>query len=313
MRRAVSGGVLRAVADRFARPQALRRDDTADEPHRRPHRERRRERRRRNTVEQQARTHGIEPDAGVAEQGGAVGGVPADAGNADAVERSQRVCEGRALRVHERVLGVFRGREVRVDAVEPQVRTDQQLAQGSSQVVMPEAEPVHAGVDLQVVADPRPTPRGFRFDGPCRGRRRDRRHQVVLEQPAEIADAQRAEHEDGGAHPRRTQRDRLFDVGTRDHPRPGALERERHGNGAVPVGVGLDDGDDGGRRAFNRFSGQKGGDGTVVGLDSGQIDQGDGGANQCCIREFGRRNAEFGIKADFGIRSSECSSSSVQR
>ena len=37
-RRAVSAVYLRAVADRFARPQALGRHDTADEPHRRPQR-----------------------------------------------------------------------------------------------------------------------------------------------------------------------------------------------------------------------------------------------------------------------------------
>ena len=104
----------------------------------------------------------------------------------------------------------------------------------------------------------RPVSRRGRLHGARGGRRRDRRRQRELEQPVEIADAQRAEHQDRHAHAGPPKDDALFDVGAGQHRRARLLERERHARRAMAVGVGLDDGDDagdvGGRRCECRGS-----------------------------------------------------------
>ena len=116
---------------------------------------------------------------------------------------------------------------------------------------MAEPEPVHAGVDLQVIADRRLTPRRGRLHRARGAGRRDRRRQRELEQAVEIADAQRAEHENRHAHAGLPEHDALFDIGARQHRRARLLERERDAWRAVTVGVGLDDGDDR-REVFDR-------------------------------------------------------------
>jgi hypothetical protein len=77
-----------------------------------------------------------------------------------------------------------------------------------------------------------------------RAGRRDRWGEVVLEDAVEIADTQRAEDENRRAHARLAQHHRFFDVGARQHRRPGGLEREPHLRRPVPISIRLDDGDD---------------------------------------------------------------------
>ena len=59
------------------------------------------------------------------------------------------------LFVEQRRLGLVGGAEVRVHGVEPQVRAGEQLRQRARQVVVTEAEPVEAGVDLEVIGERR--------------------------------------------------------------------------------------------------------------------------------------------------------------
>ena len=64
--------------------------------------------------------------------------------------------------------------------------------------------------------------------------------ELAIEQAVEVADAQRAEHEDLRAHAGSPQHRPLFDVGAREQIRAGVFERACHLPGAVPVRVGLD-------------------------------------------------------------------------
>ena len=50
---------------------------------------------------------------------------------------------------------------------------------------------------------------------------------AVREHAVEVADAERAEHENRHAHAGLAQRDAFLDVGAREHRRAGGLERER--------------------------------------------------------------------------------------
>jgi len=68
----------------------------------------------------------------------------------------------------------------------------------------------------------------------------------------EIADAERAEDQDLRGDARRAERGAFFDVGAGQKIRASRLERARHLAGAVPVGVGLDDGDEPGLRPLAR-------------------------------------------------------------
>ena len=160
----------------------------------------------------------------------------------------RRLLESHALFVEQRQIRIVRRGEVRVDRLEPEVGAAQHLRQRAAQVVVAKPEPVHAGIDLQVIADGRPARRRGRLDRPRGGRRRDGRRQRKLEQPVEVADAQRAEHEDRHRHARAAEDDPFFDIRARQHRRARLLEREGDALRAVAVGVGFDDGDDAGRR-----------------------------------------------------------------
>ena len=138
---------------------------------------------------------------------------------------------------------------MRVHGIDVQVRAGEQLGQRRPQVVVAEAETVHAGVDLEVIRDSSPVPGRRVLNGAGRRRRRNGGREGVLEQSIEVAYAQRAEDKDWHADAGATQDDALFDIGARQHPRAGLFERERHASGAMAVGVGLDDRDDAGRLA----------------------------------------------------------------
>ena len=145
-----------------------------------------------------------------------------------AADVAQRALEARALLVEQRVLGLVGGREVRVDGVELEVRAGQQLRQRAAQVVVAEAEPVHAGVDLQVVAERAAVARGRRLH--ARAPRRASRSSasgVQSNTPSRSLTLERAEDQDRRAHAGRAQRDAFLDVGARQQSRAGVLERER--------------------------------------------------------------------------------------
>ena len=80
--------------------------------------------------------------------------------------------------------------------------------------------------------------------GSGRARRRDRRREAAVEDAVEIADAQRAEHQDLGADAGGPQRGALLDVGAREQVCSRILERPGHLRRAMTVGVRLHDGDD---------------------------------------------------------------------
>ena len=163
---------------------------------------------------------------------------------AELVERAGRRLEPRALRLEQRVTGFVGGPEMRVDGLERQIPAAEQFGQRALQVVVPEAKAIHAGVDFQVVTEGRAALGGALLQRPARGRTRDRRRQIVIEHTVEIADAQRAEHQDRRVDAGFPEIDALFDVRHREHDRAGRLERRRDPARAVAVGVGLDDGDD---------------------------------------------------------------------
>ena len=192
-----------------------------------------------------------------------------------AASARDRRLEARPLLAEERVIRIVGGRKVGVDGVDPQVRAGRDLGDRPIEVVVAEAEPVHAGVDLEMAperdaAATRPPP-----PGRAPRRRGNRRRQAVLEDAVEVADAQ-ARRRRGSAPARRlAQDDALFDVGAREHRRTGLLERARHLQRAVPVGVGLDHGDDRpGRGPVSR--GEIADEGAIVARAGVEIDARDG-------------------------------------
>ena len=125
--------------------------------------------------------------------------------------------------------------------------------------------------------------------------RRDGRGELVIDDAVEIADAQRAEDEDRGAHAGLPQRDPLLDVRAREHRGAFGLERQADRRGAVAVGVGLDDGDDRrpGRTWVRQSGGRskKAGDGAVVRPDGVEVDVRDGLSNHVVASAFRRKSA----------------------
>ena len=144
---------------------------------------------------------------------------------------------------------------------------------------MAEAQAVEAGVDLQVTAEPGPArPAG----GAERLRRAGRRHgrcEVVGEDAADVAHAERAEDEDAPAIAGLAQLDALLEIGDREPLRSRLAQRAGHAHRAVPVGVGLDHGEDarhaavtgGGAVVEIGLRGQVRGEGAVVGLHRCQV------------------------------------------
>ena len=130
---------------------------------------------------------------------------------------------------------------------------------------------------FEVIPDSGRAASGLRFNRAGGRRRRDGGHQVVLEEPAEIADAHRAKHEDAGADPRRPERNRLLDVGARQHLRSGLLERTRDRPRAMAVRVRLDDGNHRRGRAARRLGREKVCNRAVIGRDRVEVDLSEGG------------------------------------
>ncbi len=121
---------------------------------------RRRNRRRNDPVQQQTRPHAVVPHAGVAKQRGAVRRVDVRSRRAAEIRAlraavdfdvASALLESNALLFEQRAVGIVGGREMRVDRGELEIRALEQLRKRAPQVVEPETEPVHAGVDLQVI------------------------------------------------------------------------------------------------------------------------------------------------------------------
>ena len=142
---------------------------------------------------------------------------------------------------------------MRVDGFEAQGVAREEFRQCSAQVIVSKPEAIHPGIDLQMVPDRFLVPSRGALHGAHGGRRRNRRRQRELEEPIEVADAQRAEHQNGRAHAGAAQHDRLLDVGAREQIRARRFERERHALGSMAIGVGLDHGDHPGHGAARTF------------------------------------------------------------
>jgi hypothetical protein len=222
--------------------------DAARQGHHGRQRDRRSERRRHDAVEQEPRPHAVEPHARVAHHRGAVGGVPEAWPRAQRLEIGEDPIEALALFVEECRCGVVRGREVGEDGVEIEILAAEQIGKGAAQVVEAKPEPVHARVDLQVIANALLVPRGRGLHGARRPRRRDRRRQPAVEQAVEVTDAERAEDEDVGAHAGCPQGGAFLYIGAGQQVGAGILERPPNLCRAVTVRVRLDDADDTRRR-----------------------------------------------------------------
>ena len=154
------------------------------------------------------------------------------------------VIEADPLLGKRRMVGRVSGRKVRIHRIDGKVRAGRNLGQRAIEVVVPEAESIHAGIDLQVAPQHRRLPRGGLLQRPRRRRRGDRRRQAMREDAFEIADAEGAEHQDGHADASLAQHHAFLDVRTRQHRRASLLERPGHLRRAVSVGIGLDDRND---------------------------------------------------------------------
>ena len=121
--------------------------------------------------------------------------------------------------------------EVGVDRIHRQMTRADHRGKRRAEVVAAEAEPVHPGVDLQVDPDADAARRGRLLQCTSRGRGRDGWRQAVLEDPREVAHAERAEHENGRGHPGRAELDAFLDVraGQRRRRRGGCARRPRRG------------------------------------------------------------------------------------
>ena len=137
-----------------------------------------------------------------------------------------RFVEPRTLFEKGRMLGIVRGREVRVDGVERQLAAVGELRDRPLDVVVTKTEAVHPGIDLQVTGDAHLVARGRGLHRARRGRSGDSRRQMVGEQAVQIADTQGTEDQDGRSDTGVPQHDPLFDVSTRQHRGAGFLEGE---------------------------------------------------------------------------------------
>jgi hypothetical protein len=205
--------------------------------------------------------------------------LAAPIGPAELLDRAQRVLEPRALLAKERRARIVGRREMRVDGFELEVLAREQLGQRAAQVVVAKTEPIHPGVDFQMVADAFAVARRGRLDGACRRRCRDGRGEPTVEQAIEIADAQRAEDENRRPDARGPEGSAFFDVSAGQKVRAGVLERARDLGGAMSVRIRLDDGDDprntGSGPRFPKLVDDR----AVVRFQRGQIDARDSGTN----------------------------------
>src|SRR5262249_35815532 len=123
---------------------------------------------------------------------------------------------------------------------------------------------------------------------------RNSRRQRTVEQPVEVAHAERAENKNLRANARATERGSLLDVGARNDSRSSSLQRTRNLSGAVAVCVRLDDGNRRGRHiSWLAVRVEKVDDVTEIGLKSGEVDACDRRANHEAARLSKRVNSRM--------------------
>ena len=215
----------------------------------------------------------------------------------------ERALEPRVLLVKERRLRIVCRGKVRIHRIEIEIRTGEQLGQRARKIVEPEPEPVHPGVDFEVIPHALPVPRRGRLHRTRRARRRDRRRQPAVEQAIEIADAEGAKHQNVRADPGLAQHCAFFDIGASQKVRSGLFKRAPHLPGAMTVSVGLDHRNQA-RHPIAPFAADMLDDAPVVRLERVQVDSGNGGTNHgvsCRLWAFG-----FRLCAPGAWRSSVC-------
>ena len=245
-------------------------DDARAPGERRLHLDRARRRLERvDAVEQDPRPHHVQVRVGQAQERRGVGDVPQRRRQRVALVEAQHLVEALELQPRGRqVLGIGIG-EVRVDALDLDVRRARgRLEQGSGAVVV-DADPLHAGVDLEVDARLAAVSRGRLLDV---GEPRERGHregEPVLEEQRDLPGPDPAHHQDRVLDAERPQRDALLHE---RHAEGVGLRREAAGHRleAVAVGVGLEDGHD-------LRSADVGLDGREVRAEPRQADGGVGG------------------------------------
>jgi hypothetical protein len=164
--------------------------------------------------------------------------------DAETGQRPPRRLEAQPLLAEQRIVGHVGSGEVGVDAGDRQGRAGRDRRHRAIELIVAEAEAVHAGVDLEVTRQPDLAPRRARLEGLRRRRRRHRRRQLVVEDPVDVADAERAEDQDRDGDAAFAQLDPFGDVGAGQHRRARGFERQPDAHRPVPVGVGFDHADD---------------------------------------------------------------------
>ena len=116
--------------------------------------------------------------------------MPQPRRDAELRQAREHLLESLALRLKQRGVGIVGRREMRVDRDDFEIAAGDQLGQRELEVVVAQPEAVHAGVDLQMTAQPHAVLRGRGLQRSARAGRRDRRREVVLEHAVDVADAQ---------------------------------------------------------------------------------------------------------------------------
>src|SRR6266511_2235724 len=93
----------------------------------------------------------------------------------------QRLLEAFPLSLEQRMLRIVRGCEVRVDGIDLEVAAGDDLRHRAIEIVEAEAEPVHAGVNLQMTAQFEAARGGRRLQRSAGAGRRDGGSEVVVE------------------------------------------------------------------------------------------------------------------------------------
>ena len=96
--------------------------------------------------------------------------MPQTGPGAELVKHAAGPFEPRALHLEQWVAGLVGGSKMRVHGVEREIGAGQERRQRPLQVVVAEAEPVHAGINLEVIAQGRFSLLGCGLQGVARRR-----------------------------------------------------------------------------------------------------------------------------------------------
>ena len=159
---------------------------------------------------------------------------------AGVVQRRNGIPKAVELQREVPVVGDIGGGEVRERALAPDTAVEVDGAAKLQRIGRRHADARHARVDDEVVAGDAPGGRGGLSEGEREVGLVDGRHDVVLDERAHRLDGRLREHEDGGLHARRAQRDALGHRGDGELVGPAHAHRLGAAGGAVAIRVGLD-------------------------------------------------------------------------